>query len=78
MGVKLAQSLVIFQKLQIYLTKIGVARACSRSEKNNFLPSLFTRKRTKNNLKIIDLFLHSQSLVKYLKNLFIKDFITFL
>ena len=40
MGVKLAQSLVIFQKLQIYFTKIGVARACSRSEKNNFLPSL--------------------------------------
>ena len=40
MGVKLAQSYVIFQKSQIYLTKIGVVRAWSRSETNNFLPKL--------------------------------------
>ena len=29
MGVKVAQSLVIFQKSQIYFTKMGVARAWS-------------------------------------------------
>ena len=40
MGVKLAQSKIIFQKSQIYLTKMGVARTWSRFEINNFLPSL--------------------------------------
>ena len=57
-----------------YLMKIGKFPDTLKLRKI----SPFTRKRTQNNLKIIDLFLHSQSLVKYLKNLFIKDFITFL
>ena len=30
-----------FQKSQIYLTKMGVARACSRSETNNFYQNYY-------------------------------------
>ena len=44
MGVKLAQSKVTFQKSQIYLTKMGVARAWLRSETNNFYLNYYSIK----------------------------------